>query len=240
MRQLLLTGCTRGIGRAIARRLDTDGAAVVGVYRRDHGAADSLREACSPRLRAVACDLGDEAACAALVSDLPDELDGVVLNAGVATRAPFDATEVEGRDPLREQIELDLVAPLWLLRSILNAGKLRDGSSIVFVSSNLARRGLAQKVAYSAAKAGLEGACRGLARELGARQFRVNAVAPGLLETDMTSEMGEEGYHGYATEVPLGRVGQPADIAGVVAFLLSEDAAYVSGQVLDVDGGWSA
>ena len=240
MRRLLLTGCTRGIGRAIARRLDTDGAAVVGVYRRDHRAAETLREASSPRLQTVACDLGDEAACAALVSALPDELDGVVLNAGVATRAPFDATEVEGRDPLREQIELDLVAPLRLLRSILNAGKLRDGSSIVFVSSNLARRGLAQKVAYSAAKAGLEGACRGLARELGARQIRVNAVAPGLLETDMTSEMGEEGYRGYATEVPLGRVGQPADIAGVVAFLLSEDAAYVSGQVLDVDGGWSA
>ena len=135
---------------------------------------------------------------------------------------------------------LALAAPLKLLRALLRAEALRPNASLVFVSSNLARHGLENKVAYAAAKVGIEGAVRALAVELGPTGMRVNAVAPGLLRTDMTAAAGEAGYQGYASEVPLGRVGEADDIAPAIAFLLGHGAAYISGQILDIDGAWGS
>ena len=137
------------------------------------------------------------------------------------------------------QLEEDLGAPLRLCRALLREGRLAAGSSLVFVGSNAARRGLAGMVAYSAAKAGLEGATRALARELGPQGIRVNAVAPGVIRTDMTRDFGDAGYAAYAAEVPLGRVGEAEDVAPAVEFLLGDGARYITGQVLDIDGGWA-
>ena len=240
MKRVLITGVSRGIGEAVARTMSAEPWEITGVYRRRHDEAQTLEAALAGRLTTVACDLGDERAVDALVDDWHGQFDAVVLNAGVAYRAPFVEDDVEGVDPLAAQLHLDLVAPLRLLRSLLRARRVAAGGAVVFVSSNLARRGLPGKVAYAAAKAGLEGACRGLARELGPQGVRVNCVAPGLLATDMTADMGNAGYESYGEEVPLGRVGHPSDVAGVGRFLLSDDARYVSGQVIDVDGGWSA
>ena len=241
---VLVTGATRGIGRAISEQVVASGRKVLGVYRRDVVAAAATEAAVGPGLRLVMADLtcseGWTRVTAALDSVLGPEraLAGAVFNAGIVLRGAFTAGTVDGVDPITAQLEGDLGMPLRICRALLQTRRIAGGSSLVFVSSNLARRGLAGMVAYAAAKAGLEGATRALARELGPLQIRVNAVAPGMLRTDMTHGLGEDGYAAYATEVPLGRVGEAADIAPAVDFLLGDGARYITGQVLDIDGGW--
>ena len=241
---VLVTGATRGVGRALAERLVAGGRQVLGVYRRDVAAAAATAAALGPAAHLVMADLS-RADSWARVTELMHAtlgpggtLGGVVFNAGVVVRGAFADETVDGVDPIMAQLDGDLGAPLRMCRALLREGRLRAGSSLVFVSSNLARRGLPGVVAYAAAKAGLEGATRALARELGPLRIRVNAVAPGLLRTDMTRGFGEAGYAAYAQEVPLGRVGEAADVAPAVEFLLGEGAGYITGQVLDVDGGW--
>jgi len=243
--KVLVTGVSRGIGAAVALRVAGElDRPVVGVFRHRVDEAQAVAARAGALVEVLAADLGTAAGLQRVVAytgrGMPWRFDGVVLNAGVSLRAAFDVEEVGGVDPLEHQIECDLVAPLRLLRDLLNADRVADGASIVILSSNLARRGLPGKVAYAAAKAGLEAAVRGLCHELGPRRIRVNAVAPGLLRTDMTAELGDAGYAAYATSVPLGRVGEPDDVARVVSFLLGPDAGYLSGQTITVDGGWSA
>lgn len=243
-RQILVTGASRGIGAALTGALAARGDRVRGLYRSAHAAARAVEaSAGEDRVRLESVDLADPSAVATWVASLGEPattFDGVVFNAGLAIRAAFDESEVAGLDPIAAQLRVDLQAPLSLCRALLRADRLADRASLVFVSSNLARHGLTGKVAYGAAKAGIEGAVRGLAKELGPRGLRVNAVAPGLLRTDMTADAGELGYAAYAAEVPLGRIGEPHDVCGPIMFLLGEEAAYVSGQVIDVDGGWGA
>jgi len=224
----------------LVERLLLDGAQVVGVHRRSSDASRALEGVSG--LTLLRTDLDDPVAVSSLLAHLEEEVgsfDAVVLNAGVAMRRGFEeggATD----DPLLQQLRADLEAPLLLLRGLLQRGLLAAGSSVVFTSSNLARHGLPGKVAYAAAKGGIEAAVRGLAHELGPRDVRVNAVAPGLLRTDMTADVGDAGFEAYAQTVPLRRAGEPGEVADVIRFLLGRDARYVTGQTIDVDGGWGA
>lgn len=242
-RDALVTGASRGVGAATFVHLAKAGDRVRGVYKSHHEAARGVLERAAHVGQAgemVAADLGRDEGRAKVRAAVSAPLGAVVFNAGIAMRAEFSAEEVNGVDPLLAQLRLDLEAPLQLCRGLLRDGRLVKGTNLVFVSSNLARHGLANKVAYAAAKSGLEGAVRGLAHELGPKGIRVNAVAPGLLRTDMTSDFGDAAMRAYEAEVPLRRAGSAEDVAQVIAFLLGEGAAYISGQILDVDGGWGA
>jgi len=245
-RLVCITGATRGLGRALAVRLAHQGNAIVGAYRQDQQAAaavaklvDSALPQGHPPSRWVAGDLATMAGRASVLAMFCQQpMDAVVLNAGLVLPGPVDGPTTSP-DPLLAQLRVDLEAPLYLVRGLLQAGALAAGASIVMISSNLVRRSVPGMVAYTAAKAGLEGATRALARELGPQGIRVNAVAPGLLQTDMTGNRGQDVFAAHAREVPLGRLTTVEDVTGVVEFLLGQTSAMVTGQVIDVDGGWS-
>lgn len=225
--RVLVTGATGGVGRAIVRVLVSEGHEVVGVYRREVAAAQDIEM--------MRHDLDDDASVRALsmrVAQRP--LYGVVCAAGITAHAAIDGDD----DVLDRQLGTNLRGPLVLVRELLRANAIADGASIVLVGSNLARHGRAERVAYAAAKAGLEGATRSLARELAPRGVRVNTVAPGLLRTEMTAKLTEDDVERYAGSVPLGRIGGGEDVAPLVGFLLGDGAAYITGQIIDVDGGW--
>lgn len=238
----LVTGATRGVGLAITRELVSEGWLVWGIYRNDHKKAEKLQLELKNNIYLLSADLNESAKQAEILHQLQQKnisLNGVVFNAGIRLSGDFRLHSLHGVDPLTTQVRSNLLAPLELCRLLLANDRLASSASLVFISSNLARRGLAEKVGYATTKAGIEGAARSLAKELGPRGIRVNVVAPGLLSTDMTRDLDAASFEAYAQEVPLRRVGKAKDIAPMVAFLLSKKSHYITGQIIDIDGGWN-
>jgi 3-oxoacyl-[acyl-carrier protein] reductase len=237
-----VTGASRGIGRAIAVDLAGHGYAVA-LCGRDLAALDEtaalVRRAGgeAARVSRLVVDVADQAAVDAAVSAVLAEfgrLDVAVANAGQSADGLILRLKAAELDRL---IDVNLKSAFYLCAAVAKPMLKQRGGAIVLVSSIVGIGGNPGQSVYSATKAGLLGLTRSLAKELGSRNVRVNAVAPGLIETAMTADLPDAARKGFLDGIALGRPGTPEDVAGVVTFLASDAARYITGQTIVVDGG---
>jgi len=236
----LVTGASRGIGRAIALRLAADGRAVAVNYTASVGAANDVVQsivAGGGTGLAVQADVGDAEAVAAMFAEVEERLGrvGILVNNAGITRD--DLLLRMGVDAWDDVIETNLRS-VYLCSKAALRGMLRlKWGRIISVSSVSGISGNPGQANYAASKAAIIGFSKSVAREVGSRDITVNVVAPGFIETDMTDQLGSEIAEEVTQRVALGRLGRPEEIAAAVGYLASDDAAYVTGQTLVVDGG---
>jgi 3-oxoacyl-[acyl-carrier protein] reductase len=230
-RTALVTGASRGIGRAIAEELARAGASVVLGYRTGVDEAEELAQAIGGR--AVQADVSDPDDAKRLVEAAGD-VDILVNNAGV-TRDGLLARMSD--EDWRTVIETNLSSVFYTCRAVTRPMMKKRAGSIVNVSSIVGVHGNWGQTNYGASKAGIIGFTKSLARELGSRGVRANVVAPGYVKTQLTDVLPEEATRAMLANTPLGRLGEPTDVAGAVRFLCSDEASFITGEVLLVDGG---
>jgi 3-oxoacyl-[acyl-carrier protein] reductase len=227
----LVTGASRGIGRAIAAELAGAGASVVVGYRSGAEEAEALASEIGGR--AVQADVSNAGDAARLVEAAGD-LDILVNNAGL-TRDGLLARMPD--DDWRTVIETNLSSVFYTCRAVVRPMMKKRAGAIVNVSSIVGVHGNWGQTNYAASKAGIIGFTKSLARELGSRGVRANVVAPGYVKTQLTDVLPEEATKAMLDNTPLGRLGEPEDVAGAVRFLCSDEASFITGEVLLVDGG---
>ena len=237
-RVALVTGASRGIGRAIARQLAAQGARVVAAARTDHarGVADEIGQA-GGQAEAIALDVTeDHAADAALAGVLErhGRIDILVNNAGIARDQLLLRLK---REDWNAVLDTNLTAAFALTQAALKPMIRQRRGRIISISSVVGQAGNAGQANYAASKAGLIGFTKAVALEVASRGITANVVAPGLVETDMTREIAEQARAQWEAKIPLRRLGTPQDIAAAVCFLASDEASYITGQVLAVNGG---
>jgi 3-oxoacyl-[acyl-carrier protein] reductase len=238
----LITGASRGIGRAIAVDLARSGAEIA-IVGRDLAALEETADAAraarpDTRVLTLPADVADPAAVEGFVKRTLEEfgrIDVAVANAGQAVDGLIVRAKPADIDTM---LDVNLKSAFYLVTAVARPMMKQRAGSIVLVSSIVGIAGNAGQAAYAASKAGLLGLAKSVAKELGSRNVRVNAVAPGLIETAMTESMPEQARAHYLATIPLGRAGNPEDVSGVVTFLCSDAARYVTGQTIVVDGGF--
>ena len=227
----LVTGASRGIGRAIAAELARAGASVVLSYRTGGAEAETLAGEIGGR--AVQSDVSDPESAAALVEEA-GELDILVNNAGVTRDGLLVRMSDEDWNTV---IDTNLASVFYTCRAAVRGMMKRRSGAVVNISSIVGIHGNWGQTNYAASKAGIIGFTKSLARELGSRNIRANVVVPGYVKTQLTAVLPEDATKTMLDNTPLGRLGDPEDVAGAVRFLCSEEAAFVTGAVLLVDGG---
>ena len=237
-RVALVPGASRGIGKAIAITLAEQGASVIAAARGENAkpVAEEIA-AQGGKAESIALDVTDAAAGEAAIGEVVrrhGRIDILVNNAGIAKDQLMLRMK---RDDWEIVLQTNLTAAFVLTQAALKPMLKQRGGRIVNLSSVVGQAGNAGQANYAASKAGLIGFCKSLAREVASRNVTVNVVAPGLIETDMTKAITETARTDWSAQIPLGRMGSPADIAAAVCFLASDEASYITGQVLAVNGG---
>ena len=236
-----VTGASRGIGRAIAKKLALEGYCVGVNYLKEKEKAESLVEELQSlglAAMAVQADVSDAAAVTDAIRAVErrfSPVDLLVNNAGIAQQDLFQYTDAA---LWRRLFAVNVDGAYHTIQAVLPEMIARQSGSIVNISSMWGLRGASCEVGYSATKAAIIGLTRSLAMELAPSRIRVNCVAPGVIRTDMVEQLGQETMDALREETPIGRLGLPEDIANAVAFLASEQASFITGQVLTADGGY--
>jgi 3-oxoacyl-[acyl-carrier protein] reductase len=233
----LVTGATRGIGAAIAERLARDGARVIGTATTAEGAAQIGANLAPSGGRGLVLDVVKPDSIEAVIEDIEAKEGAVGIlcnNAGITRDALLLRMKEEDWDAV---LDTNLASVFKLSKAVLRGMMKARKGRIVSITSIVGLTGNPGQANYAAAKAGILGFTKSLAREVGSRGITVNAVAPGFIDTDMTRALAEAQRAALNTQIPLGRLGQPADIAAAVAFLCSPDGAYITGETLHVNGG---
>ena len=237
----LVTGASRGIGRAAAVRLAEGGAKVAIAYAGNDAAASEAKSECEKAGAAAVAllkfDVADPAACAKAIDDAVEKLGALhvlVNNAGIS----IDGLILRYKtDDLKRMLDVDLASAFHLCKAAVRPMMKQRWGSIVNLTSVVGEQGNAGQTVYSMAKAGLIGLTKSLARELGSRNIRVNAVSPGWIETDMTKDLPDAAKKAMAEGASLGRAGTAREVAEAIAFLASDRSAFITGEVLRVNGG---
>jgi 3-oxoacyl-[acyl-carrier protein] reductase len=233
----LVTGASRGIGAAIAHRLSADGARVVGTATTAEGAARISETLAAGGGRGAVLDVADQESIDSLLREVEAREGAVGIlcnNAGITRDSLLLRMKQEDWDAV---LQTNLASVFRLSKAVLRGMmKAREGR-IISIASVVALTGNPGQANYAAAKAGMIGFTKSLAREVGSRGITVNCVAPGFIDTDMTRGLNEAQRASLNAQIPLARLGQPADIAAAVAFLCSDGGAYITGETLNVNGG---
>jgi 3-oxoacyl-[acyl-carrier protein] reductase len=237
-RVAIVTGASRGIGRATALALARQGASVVAAARGDHAEPVAAAiEAGGGRAAAVAVDVTDPASVERMTAAAAERfgrVDVLVNNAGITRDQLMLRMK---RDDWDAVVATNLTAAYTCVQAVLRPMIKQRAGRIITISSVVGQAGNAGQANYAASKAGLIGFSKALALEVASRGITVNVIAPGLIETDMTRAITADAHESWAGRIPMGRLGRPEDVADAVCFLASDEAAYITGQVLAVNGG---
>lgn len=232
MRQIVITGGSRGIGAAVVRRFTAEGDKVWFLYEKEDRAAETVSR--ETGATAIRCDVADEAQVAAAFAQIP-AVDVLINNAGIADYDPINWTEPER---FRRVMDVNVTGAFLCARAALPSMLEKQKGVILNTASMWGLVGASCEVAYSASKAAVIGFTKALAKELGPSGIRVNAVAPGVIVTDMVKNVSPETMEQLRQDTPLELLGRPENIADAMWFLASDQAAFITGEVLNVSGGF--